>query len=70
MTNSSPPSRAAVSPSRIARPKSLADGDQQGVAGLVAIAVVDRLEVVEVDEQHGELRPPGDGWRSRPSGAR
>ena len=33
----------------------LGDGDQQLVAGAVAQAVVDGLEVVEVEEQHGRL---------------
>ena len=32
-------------------PESLADRDQEAVAGLVAVGVVDGLEVVEVDEQ-------------------
>ena len=35
-------------------PKPLADGDQEAVAGLVAVGVVDGLEVVEVDEQDGQ----------------
>ena len=65
MTNSSPPSRAAVSPSRITRAQALADGDQQRVAGVVAIAVVDRLEVVEVEEQDRE-HPLGATGSRRP----
>ena len=40
-----------MSPSRIDSAEALADGDQECVAGHVAIAVVDRLEVVEVDEE-------------------
>ena len=36
-----------------ARAQARGDRDQQLVAGGVAEAVVDRLEVVEVDEQHG-----------------
>ena len=53
--NSSPPSRAAVSPARrqlVSRSLTIIE---QRVAGGVAEAVVDRLEVVEVDEQDREL---------------
>jgi hypothetical protein len=38
-------------------PKALGDCDQQLVAGLVPEAVVDDLEVVEVDVQHGDRAP-------------
>ena len=34
--------------------QALGDGEQQAVAGVVAEAVVDDLEAVEVDEQHGD----------------
>ena len=34
--------------------RDLADGGQQAVAGVVAVAVVDRLEPVDVEEQQGE----------------
>ena len=51
IANSSPPSRAARSPSRIVRPDPLGDGDQELVAGGMAERVVDDLEVVEVEEQ-------------------
>ena len=34
--------------------KPLADGNEESVANLVAEAVVDQLEAVEVDEEHGK----------------
>ena len=37
-----------------AGPQPLADRHEEAVAGVVAEAVVDGLEVVEVDEQHGD----------------
>ena len=45
----------------VAQRRAQATGDrlQQLVADLVAEAVVDRLEVVEVDEQHGDLAELG-----------
>ena len=52
--NSSPPKRAAVSLGRMLRVQALGDLEQHRVAGRVAEAVVDRLEVVEIDEDHGE----------------
>jgi hypothetical protein len=52
--NSSPPWRATSSPAQ-----TLGDGGQELVAGLVAEAVVDELEVVEVDEEDGERLLPG-----------
>ena len=52
MANSSPPSRAAVSPSRRQRWRRLATSDEHLVAGGVAQGVVDDLEVVDVHEQH------------------
>ena len=53
-TNSSPPRRATVSPGR--RSASIRRGDrpQHRVAGVVAVGVVDRLEAVEIDEEHGD----------------
>ena len=54
-TNSSPPMRAThVALVATAPLQALRDLDQQPVAGLVAEAVVDDLEVVEVEEQHGD----------------
>ena len=44
-----------MSPARRQLGEPLAHDLEQRVAGRVAEAVVDRLEVVEVDEQHGEL---------------
>ena len=52
IANSSPPSRATRSPSRTSRDP-LGDRDEQRVARGVAERVVDDLEVVEVDEEHG-----------------
>ena len=52
ITNSSPPRRATVSLSRISSASRSDDGHQQPVADVVAEVVVDRLELVEVDEQH------------------
>ena len=54
--NSSPPSRAAVSTGRRVPPSRCADGHQQLVARPVPQAVVDRLEVVEIQEQDGQRR--------------
>ena len=51
--NSSPPIRATVSPGRSAASSRRATDSQQPVAGLVAERVVDELEAVEVEEQHG-----------------
>ena len=53
--NSSPPRRAAVSPGAGMRP-SPGDPDQQLVPSVVAEPVVDQLQAVEVDEEHGH--PP------------
>ena len=50
--NSSPPMRATTSPGRTQPRSRSASDEQQLVAGGVAAAVVDVLEVVEVDEQH------------------
>ena len=54
MPNSSPPSRATVSPGRRVAVRRSADVAQQHVAGLVAERVVELLEVVEVHDQHRE----------------
>ena len=82
MPNSSPPRRAARSVVAQAAAEPLADGDQQVVAGRVTEAVVDGLEVVEVEEQGrdgpgavprgqgrlGLARRSGGGWRVRSAG--
>ena len=52
IANSSPPSRAPVSAARRQSLQPLADLAEHEVAGRVAERVVDRLEVVEVHEQH------------------
>jgi hypothetical protein len=54
--NSSPPTRAIVSAERDRPAQALADLAQHRVAAAVAERVVDRLEAVEVDEQHREAR--------------
>lgn len=50
---------AAQARHRVLGAQGLADAlgqvDQQGVAGMVAVGVVDRLESVQVEEQHGEI---------------
>ena len=67
--NSSPPRRAALSrraPRRRSRSATVA---QHGVPGGVAERVVDRLEVVEVEEDHREAASPcagGAPGRARP----
>ena len=81
--NSSPPSRAAVSPAAGSPAADRSTTRSSCVAGRVPEAVVDGLEVVEVDEQHRELpavaleaRAPRDrrgrgtapGWRGRSAG--
>ena len=57
MANSSPPRRATVSLAAAGSRQAPADVDEQLVAGAVAEAVVDDLEAVEVEEQHGDARP-------------
>ncbi|MCY1308246.1 hypothetical protein D9M70_582380 [compost metagenome] len=42
------------------------NADQQAIADLVAVAVVDFLEVVEVEEQHGGGFRTGPGCRNVP----
>ena len=63
--NSSPPRRAAVSDARIVSRDPLRHDLQHLVAGQMAERVVDVLEAVEVDEQHGEhvAVPPRDRQR-------
>ena len=57
IANSSPPTRAIVSARRGSQDASRrADGREQPVARDVPEAVVDRLEVVEVEEEHGDRR--------------
>ncbi len=66
--NSSPPSRAAVSPCLIVSLMRSAMRSQQLVADGVAQAVVDVLEVVEVEEHHDERlggTAPALAWASR-----
>ena len=63
--NSSPPSRAAVSWARRQRRQSLGGRAQQLVANRVAEAVIDRLEVVEIDEDHRELAVVAPAARER-----
>ena len=58
MMNSSPPRRAAVSSSRRQFVSRSATAGQQQVADRVAERVVDVLEAVEIEEQHGELAAP------------
>ncbi len=53
IANSSPPSRATVSPARVTTLSRWRDGHEQLVALGVAQPVVDGLEVVEVQEQDG-----------------
>ena len=54
--NSSPPTRATVSPGRSVAVSCCCRGDQQRVAGRVAVRVVDVLEPVEVDVEHADER--------------
>ena len=61
-TNSSPPVRATTSSARSCSTQQLGDADEHAVADRVAEAVVDRLEVVEVE--HGEA-PTGPRERCR-----
>ena len=60
--NSSPPKRATVSPGRSACSILRATDGEELVAGGVAEAVVDDLELVEVQEEHRDrgLAPGGD----------
>ena len=58
--NSSPPSRAAMSPSRTAAEQPLRGHLQQLVTRAVAEGVVDVLEPVEVDDHHGQPSPRCD----------
>ena len=65
--NSSPPKRATVSPGRRQRREPLPDRDQQPVAHRVADALVDDLEPVEVEHDHGDRarrRPGGRATRA------
>ena len=65
IANSSPPKRAAVSAARTLAGDALRDLEQDPVAGRVAEAVVDGLEVVEVDEQHRHPDAVAQGPRDR-----
>ena len=55
--NSSPPRRATESAPRIERLQQRAEGGEHGVAAGVAVAVVDVLEAVEVEQQDGVAGP-------------
>ena len=59
--NSSPPSLATVSLARVHSKQPTCDLDEYGVTRGVAVAVVDRLERVEVEEEqrHPDLAAPG-----------
>ncbi len=57
MANSSPPRRATTSPGRTELVSRLATMPEQLVADVVALRVVDRLEAVQVQEEHGRPRP-------------
>ncbi len=67
--NSSPPRRATVSSSRRQAVSRCGDRRQQQVADRVAERVVDVLEAIEVEEQHGELAAPAVGAGDRLSDA-
>ena len=74
MPNSSPPSRATQSLARTPLDQQFGDLDQRRVAGLVAEAVVEHLEAVEIDEQHRRRRRRSgstraisvSSWRRKP----
>ena len=57
MTNSSPPSRATVSPSRTQASEALRHAAQKLVADRVSERVVDDLEAVNVQIQDRQLLP-------------
>ncbi len=61
-TNSSPPKRATRSSGSDGQLQPARDVEQHGVARLVAVVIVDRLEVIDVDEQDGQ-RPGRVGDR-------
>ena len=63
IANSSPPEAGRSVADANARRQSLGNLKQHTVAGDVAEAVVDRLEVIEVQEEHGQLEmlAPGPG---------
>ena len=73
IVNSSSPSRATVSAVRSVSAQAPRDLDEQPVAGVVAEAVVDELEAVEVDAEHGQglvaaTRAPSPAARRRTRG--
>ena len=74
-TNSSPPKRTTVSLSRAPGPEAPGQLLQHPVAGRMAEAVVDQLEVVDVEEQHADPRArcarrrPGPARGGRSAGA-
>ena len=63
--NSSPPRRAIVSAGRRQPAEPLGDRDRRRSPGAVPEAVVDRLEAVEVAEQHGDRRAGSLGAGNR-----
>ena len=65
MANSSPPKRATVSAGRTAPEEALRNLLEDRVAGRVAEAVVDGLEVVEVDEHDPDRRAAADRAHDR-----
>ena len=58
MVNSSPPKRATVSPGRTESRILCGHRPQQLVPAVVAHAVVDELEVVEIEEDHSHVAGP------------
>ena len=55
--NSSPPVRATKSPGTERFLQQLGESDQHGVAAQVAIAIVDALEMIEIEHQQGGRMP-------------
>ena len=63
-TNSSPPMRATRSSALTASPQPSGHCGQYGVTGGVAVFVVDRLEIVEVHEEHRDGLAGAGLWLS------
>ena len=61
-----PPLRAATSLERIRLSQQPGDMAKRGVAGDPAMAVVDRLEIVEVDREQGRRRAVAGGLAQHP----
>ena len=64
-TNSSPPSLATMSSIRVMRCSRWPMRAEQKVAAVVAERVVDLLELIDVDEMHGDLAAGGRQHRER-----